>query len=80
MARFMAEIQGSKGPCSRLGSKSSGIKAVINGWDRGIRVEAYATDEGTGPDMFSIYFTGGSNGRSKDILIGVYPVHDIEGR
>ena len=51
--------------------------AVINGWDRGIKVSGFVNEEGN--DMFSIYFTGGSNGNGKDILIGVYPVHDSGG-
>lgn len=65
MAHFRATIKGQKGEASRLGSKSSGIVAEINGWDRGIRVYAEFKD---GKDHFVVVSTGGSNGNRKEIV------------
>lgn len=59
MAHFRAVIQGQRGPASRLGSKHSGLKAIVNGWTVGCSVEA--THEGD-KDVFRIYKTNGSNG------------------
>lgn len=73
MARFYAEIQGNKGSASRLGSKSSGMDAYVNGWDIGVHIRAYVkTDE---RDAIFITPNGGSNGRDHvPASVGVY--HD----
>jgi len=68
MAQFHATIKGQRGGASRLGSKRSGIVANINGWDAGIRVEAFHED---GQDTFRVYATSGSNESSPDVLLGV---------
>jgi len=38
MAQYRAVIKGSRGEASRLGHKSSGIRAEVNGWNLGILV------------------------------------------
>ena len=58
MAQFRATIKGRRGQASRLGSKSSGIVARIDGWNKGIEVQALYEN---GQDVFVIYETGGSN-------------------
>ena len=68
MAQFIAEIKGSRGPVTRIGHKTSGIVSHTRGWDSGIRVEGHY-DEDLG-DIFLVYATSGSSGRSRDILIG----------
>ena len=39
MAQYRAIIKGNRGEASRLGSKSSGLEARVNGWDLGVYVE-----------------------------------------
>lgn len=60
MAHFRATIQGHRGEASRLGTKSSGLTASINGWDIGANVTtSYSTHLDS--DTVRISFTGGSN-------------------
>lgn len=73
MARFRAVIRGQRGEASRLGSKLSGIKVDIDGWDSGVSVYARVQD---GSDVFSIYATGGSNAAQLDKFIGSVTVKD----
>ena len=68
MAQFKAEIQGNRGSVSRLGHKTTGIKGHICGWDTGIRVEGHY-DKELG-DIFLVWQTGGSLGRTRETLIG----------
>jgi hypothetical protein len=58
MAHFRAQIQGNRGDASRLGHKSSGIRARADGWNRGAYVYG-AHDEALG-DVFTIHDTKGS--------------------
>lgn len=58
MAQFRAVIQGNRGKASRLGTKSTGMYANVNGWNLGIQVDASHID---GKDVFTVYKTGGSN-------------------
>lgn len=69
MAHFYAEIEGTRGATSRIGSKVSGIKGHIRGWNCGVRVRGKykSSDE---QDEFQIYATGGSSGRRSDTFIG----------
>ena len=76
MAQFMGVIKGQKGETSRLGSKSSGFLATVDGWDAGIYVEA-RWDEKLGMDVFRVYAIGGSNGRVGRRLI--FELRDIPG-
>jgi len=68
MAQFRGIIQGSRGEASRLGGKSSGLRAVCNGWHKGVTVIARHKD---GKDIFNIYETGGSNGAESENLIAI---------
>lgn len=68
MAQYRATIQGQRGQASRLGSKKTGIRAKVNGWNIGVDVDIYF-DAKTGQDRISIYRTGGSNARSMPELI-----------
>lgn len=71
MAHFYAEIKGQRGPATRMGSKNSGIRAHIRGWNHGVRVEGthYETQNGK-PDSFAIFATSGSNGNHPSIYLG----------
>jgi len=60
MARFRAVIQGQRGPASRLGSPGSGIRALVNGWHSGVRVEGFVSQNGE--DTFTVVKTWGSSG------------------
>ena len=57
MAHFRATIRGNRGMASRLGTKSSGIEAYVDGWKVGVRVCIYNQD---GRDHIVIYRTKGS--------------------
>ncbi len=68
MAQFRGTLQGQRGGASRLGSKSSGLYVTANGWDAGVKVTAVHED---GRDVFYVYQTGGSNGRTTDLCIAI---------
>jgi len=59
MAQFRGVMQGRKGSTSRLGTKKSGLSAMINGWNTGVEVRI---DHEGGEDITRVYLTGGSNG------------------
>lgn len=59
MARFYGEIQGSRGPATRMGTAKSGFEAHIRGWNVGVRVYLDVTEDGK--DRLTVYKTGGSN-------------------
>jgi len=60
MARYRSNIQGARGSASRLGHKTSGISACVNGWHLGVDVTASYNAE-TDCDVFRVYVNGGSN-------------------
>lgn len=67
MAQFRAVIRGQRGEASRLGSKSSGIVAHVDGWNAGVTVHAEVDMQGR--DVFTVYRTAGSNGyRTRRVL------------
>ena len=66
MAQFRGYLEGNRGGVSRLGGKSSGLTVKADGWESGVKVEAYHID---GKDVFRIYKTGGSNARTNSELI-----------
>ena len=73
MAQFLAEIQGSKGAVTRLGTKNSGITCKVNGWHVGARVEiAHVNNK----DVVKVYKTGGSSGGT-EVLISKYKEDDV---
>lgn len=69
MAHFRAVIQGQRGEASRLGSSRTGIRATVNGWNSGVRVEGSALADNAG-DFFHIFATAGSNGATGDRFLG----------
>lgn len=69
MARFYANVQGSRGEATRMGTPASGITAHIRGWDVGIQVDIQDVN---GSDVCYVYKTGGSNGRVSRELIGTF--------
>ena len=71
MAQYRATIQGQRGQASRLGGKSSGMSASVNGWNSGIDVWVHY-DEEKDEDVFTVYKTGGSNhGQAREIITEV---------
>jgi hypothetical protein len=58
MAQFKSELN--NGQVTRLGNKTTGAQAKVNGWTCGIEVIAEFNKE-TGKDEFTIYKTGGSH-------------------
>jgi hypothetical protein len=72
MAQFIAEIRkGNGNTVHRLGHKTGGIAVTINGWNRGILVEAEHKD---GVDIFKVYVNGGSHDATPIKLINT--VHE----
>lgn len=69
MAQFYAEIQGSRGLASRMGSKKSGIWAHIRGWNNGVSINGIHDHE-EDEDIFEISVTSGSGYGSSDKYIG----------
>jgi hypothetical protein len=76
MARFYAEIQGSRGEASRMGTAYSGMHGHIRGWHVGASVDMYAEDENNG-DRAAIYATFGSAGNGSNEPIG--SVRNVDG-
>jgi hypothetical protein len=65
MARFRATIKGQRGKASRLESES-GIRATVNGWGVGVRVESLPGSL----DHFEVTVTGGSRAEAKERVVG----------
>lgn len=65
MARFYAEIQGSRGEASRLGTASSGMHGHVRGWHVGAAVDMYAEGDN---DRAAVYATAGSAGYSREAI------------
>lgn len=66
MSRFYGSIQGSRGEATRLGH--SGIHGHIRGWNHGAKVIGRIDDDGK--EVFDLYATAGSHGRTSDKRIG----------
>jgi len=70
MAHFIADIQGSRGPASRLGGRH--ISSHTRGWNAGVRVSGNTVGvNGEGGDAFHVYATGGSNGSGSERYIAI---------
>ena len=70
MAHFKGELQGNRSETFRLGSRLSGIKSHVHGWEDGVRVVA-KVDEIIGENVYYIYKTYGSNSTRKDELVTI---------
>ena len=77
MSRFYAGILGQgKTEVTRIGSKKSGIRGHIRGWDVGIWINAYVDENGN--DSFGVLLTGGSNRPGYVKVIGTFTTADLE--
>lgn len=67
MAQFIGFLAGGRSEVSRLGTKSSGMRAEARGWNLGGRVEMdHLTSLGAdGSDIVHLYVTAGSNGSAR---------------
>ena len=74
MAHYRATIQGQRGEASRLGTKQSGIRAHVNGWDIGVYVSIQHIQ---GHDVVYVSLTHGSHG-GEDTHIGTYKLVNNE--
>lgn len=74
MARFRGTIQGNRQEASRLGSISSGLEGVLNGWEMGVSVQLYVDSQGR--DRANIWLTPGSAGRGRDKLLARIVLHE----
>ena len=68
MAQYRASVQGQRGEASRLGGKSSGISAWVNGWHLGVNVSAHY-NEMTDCDVIAVAINGGSNGGTPSYMV-----------
>lgn len=75
MAQFRAIIDSVRGSVSRLGHKSTGIRATCDGWNAGATVDAIHTSDGR--DVFTVHATGGSNRHGS--AMPVCRVLDVDG-
>lgn len=66
MAQFRGTLKGGRAEVSRLGHKTTGLTAEVNGWDIGCRVEI--THE-NGEDVVRVYRTRGSAPDSETTLL-----------
>ena len=69
MAHFIGIVQGNRGEVSRLGSRSSNMDAMAQGWKIGGRVSAFHKN---GKDYISFTVDGGSGGGASRVLAGVF--------
>lgn len=67
MARFYAQVQGSRGEATRTGGKESGIWSHTRGWDLGVQVVGRVDDDGN--DVFDVFVTRGSNRKHERFLL-----------
>lgn len=73
MAQFRGRIITNRGQVSRLGHKSTGLTLEANGWNSGVRIEAFNDGDG---DRFEVYATGGSNDNAGPFRLGVVRLVD----
>ena len=66
MSHFYSRIQGSRGPATRTGGKSSGITASAFGWDLGGTVTMSYSEE-LSTDIVHLYTTR-NNDRTKSLV------------
>jgi len=69
----MAQYRGTT--ISKLGNKTTGLDATVNGWNIGCKVYLSYNEE-TGKDVLDIYVTGGSN-NSKENRKGLIYSSDV---
>lgn len=70
MSHFYGNLKGCRGETTRCGTKGSGIRSHVRGWNVGCRVDCFVDEHGE--DCVRVYITGGSNGRLEDKFIGVW--------
>jgi len=71
MARYIAGVRGNRRTsATRCGTAKSGIRAIANGWNLGVRVDGSPTDKGD-KDTFVVTVTGGTNDEMPDRVIAV---------
>lgn len=75
MARFYAQIHGSRGEATRLDTASSGLQGHIRGWDIGAKVIIHVNAKGE--DCVEVYLTSGSNGHHASKPLGRFTAKDI---
>lgn len=75
MAHFIGYLHGSAYvEASRLGSKESGIRARVQGWRVGVKVEG--RNAGGAGDLFTVAATGGSDREVPDQTVAVVGLND----
>lgn len=76
MAHFYSEIKGNRGEATRVGTKKSGIRGHVRGWDVGVAVYGYVNEDGE--DEFEVRLTSGSHGSVSSQLLGRFTRKDLE--
>ena len=71
MAQYYADIQGTRGAATRMGSKNSGMSGHIRGWSVGAKV-FMSWNEQEQRDEVTIKLTGGSRGAIDGKYLGTY--------
>lgn len=71
MAQYRGLIEGTRGETSRLGSKTSGLKAKCDGWNIGTTsIINYNKDKQR--DEIEVWITSGSKRNSHDTYLGSF--------
>ena len=77
MAQFYADIQGNRGESTRMGTKKSGIKGHIRGWNVGARVWMRFNEE-TQEDECTIDLTSGSGYGNSEKRLGTFTAKNLQ--
>jgi len=71
MARYIAGVRGNRQTsATRYGTAKSGIRAIANGWNLGVRVDGNPANKDD-EDVFVVTMTGGTNDEMPDRVIAV---------
>jgi len=76
MAHFYGDIQGNRGQATRMGTKQSGFRGHLRGWDVGVK--AFLRVNAAGNDEVQVYASSGSNGCRGDVYICTITTNGIE--
>lgn len=80
MSHFYGSMEGNRGTVTRCGTKNSGVRAHIRGWDSGVSawMAAERESDGESTDYCLIQITSGSNGRTKGASPLIVTAHQFD--
>ena len=72
MAHFHGTLQGARGEASHLGTKSSGISAMVHGWEGGIKVTMESVN-----DVDHVRISVGEHGEEHRTVLYFGPITEL---